>query len=200
MKKHLFLLIILSLSLQFSFAQLTLIRSDSSKKVVIKNTSFITLKFPSISRIAKDTNENFYSIRGRLVASKNDSVKLIVSNIQRVFTDVDSVYKKAGVIHGIKNSKPSAPIKLINLEYLAVENKGIKSLKAIGGGLIVFSLLQGLVLNPFLTDKLKGSSTKVMWASFGTGLTLALLPDEKKYYFKQPMKGKKKTIWKIAPQ
>ena len=198
MKKNIIFLLIFSVTQYTATAQLILKKVDGTKKSVIPIGTMLTLKFPLISRIPKDSTEGFYAVTGNLYAVSKDTLRIVIKKTQRQFNDFDSVNRNNVVLYNYPYKKVAPNIPLKNFTSITEIKSGLRQLNGIGAILMLASLAQGLVVSPLLQDNVRKNGDKIMWGMLGTGLVFAILPSTNTYYLKHPNNGKKRTLWQLA--
>jgi hypothetical protein len=195
MKKILITLCLLFVSLNLSFAQLTLQKVNSKKIISIPNGSEISLRYPT-----KTTNSEcdcYLQYTGKLVQVSKDSITIIVESDVRIYADENDVRKSTFQQYKYpQNKEISTILRSNNAIFVKKNNPNMVSLNNFGGVLMLMSLFNQLVLSPFYGSEVRKASDKITWATFGVGLTFALLPNSKKYHIKQPKEGNK-TLWQF---
>jgi hypothetical protein len=195
MKKTGLTFLLVSLSLSIISAQLTLEKLNSGKKVIIPNGSTVGIRFPTKS--AKPACDCYLQFNGRLVNVTNDSLAMVINEDMKIYGVDSNLTKYINQQYKYDKDTETPSILRSNYAILVIHNKpAMESMNNIGGVLMVLAALNQLILSPFYSPEMRKSSDYVSIASFGVGLTFALLPNKKKYYINQPKEGGK-TLWKI---
>jgi hypothetical protein len=197
MKKHILLVFTFTFLQSVAFGQLVLKRAASNKTIKIKNGTSLTVKLPTTTE-APDSCECFNAFTGELVNASKNKIDLQVVRTHRNFRDVDGINKNIHTLLSYPSTKVTSSILLTNPLSITTGKGGDNGLNGFAALLICVSVVDALVINPFLSKNAQKNNNKFMWATFGVGLTLAIIPKNKTYYFQQPKKGGKKTLWQLA--
>jgi hypothetical protein len=195
MKKILITLCLICVSQNLSFAQLTLQKVNSKKKTNIPYGVEIRLKFPTQSKPSDFEPFQLYS--GTLIHASKDSVTLILSSEQLIFTDENNTLKKNYQSYTYSVDKRiTTTIPIHDLLTLTKELKSEKPLNTLAATLMFLAAFNQLFLSPFFSEETRKTSDSVSAGAFGVGLVLAIIPKSKIYHFKQPKNGNK-TLWQF---
>jgi hypothetical protein len=197
MKKHILLVFAFAILQSAAFGQLTLKKVGSTKTVKVKNGTYLSLKLPTTTELP-DSCDCFNAYSGELMSAAKDKIELQVANTNRVYRDVDGINKNVYTILSYPSTKVTSSISLKNPLSLTTGNSNNSVLNNFAAVLLCVSVVDALVVNPFLSKNAQKNNNKFMWAAFGVGLTLAILPKTKTYHFQQPKKGGKKTLWQLV--
>jgi hypothetical protein len=195
MKKILIILIFFCLYSHTVFGQLTLQKVNSKKVVMIANGSEISLRLPT--KTSKPEMDAYMQYNGRLVRSSKDSVVMVIKNEVRIYTDDFGTEKT--IYQQYKYPTDREITNLLNTNNILLIKKkstSIDALKNFGGVVMLLSAFHQLVISPLYGSEFRKKSDRISWATFGVGLTFALLPSTKTYHFKQPQKGGK-SLWQL---
>ncbi len=197
MKTHLLLLLLLCLLQSKASAQLTLKSFDGSRNYSIPAGMEIGLKMPTLT--ANDRCDCGLLSKGSLEDYWLDTITMRVREEIRIYALDENTNKKEETKYGNVENKPVTPFLAKDALSISVFPKARKNLNKIGIVFMMLSTLQGLVVGPLLSDDARGLSDKIVLGSFGVGFVLAVLPDSKTFYFKQP-KDKTERLWLISEE
>jgi hypothetical protein len=175
-------------------AQLTIESIDGKKRVDFPVGSMLTIKRPTPT--SNDTCECYHAHTGKLAGVQKGDALLTLEQDNRIY------YSEVGIARNIKTQyaytgpKTPTPVSLQDVISVTRTSAARKNLDGLGGTLMLLAGFHGLVTAPLLSSEARKTSDKIVWAAFGAGLVLVLLPNEKTYHIQQP-KGKKKPLWRI---
>jgi hypothetical protein len=194
MKKYALAALFFFFSSFFLNAQLTLQQVGGDKKHVIPINTIIYLTFPTKTFGEPEAAFNRYS--GRLKNANKISISVVLTNEYRYFIDTNDVKTQLTRAIHPPDSPMITQIPLTHLQSITREYP--KRFHASNAG-TVFILL-AIANNIFIAPHLKSPNDKISrsagFIAMGLGLSVALIPHEKKYYLEQP-KNRNKTLWQL---
>ena len=176
-------------------AQLSLQSVSGKKTAEIPIGATIRLKLPAPG-VQGDPCENYWLYTGILKGQEAGKVKLLVEEETLLYQDANGVYKKVETNYSYTQKELYTDIDLEPVLSLTKYSNAGNGLKGFGALIMGLSLLQSFAISPFLSDKARDTSDKIVWGGFGAGLTLMLLPSKKTWHMQQPQ-GKHKRLWRL---
>ncbi|MBL7815439.1 MAG: hypothetical protein JNL70_10520 [Saprospiraceae bacterium] len=176
-------------------AQLVLQHLEGKKTIKIPIGSVITLNLPT-----KTTDEKcdcYHKYTGNLKSVETGRLSLVLKKEDNVTEDETGVYKRIETEYRYRKSELETTVLTNHVFSISREMSFRKSLDETGVILMFVSVIQSLAVTPFLKENARKTSGIIALGTFSTGLTLALIPNEKTYYLKQVKNKSKKTLWRI---
>lgn len=175
-------------------AQLMLQQVAGKRQKTLPAGSTIMLARPTST--SDETCECFHAFTGKLSSVQNNDALLLLTDENRYYVDDLGVARNIKTQYTYQKQALPTPVPLDDLLYVTKHNPLRKKLDGVGGTLIFVAALHGLVTAPLLSAKARKTSDQVVWAMLGVGVTLAALPNQKTYHFRQP-KDKQKPLWQL---
>lgn len=175
-------------------AQLTLQQIAGKRQTTLSAGTTITLVRPTST--SDESCECFHAFTGKLINVQNNDALLLLKDENRIYMDDFGVARNIKTEYAYPKQEVPTPVPLDDLLYVAKRMPLRKKLDGVGGTLIFVAAFHGLVTAPLLSAKARKTSDQVVWAMLGVGVTLAALPNQKTYHFRQP-KDKQKPLWQL---
>lgn len=176
-------------------AQLRLQSVSGKKTAEIPIGATVGLKLPAPGE-QDDPCEYYWLYTGVLKGREAGKIKLLVQEETLLFQDANGVFKKVQTNYSYTQKELYTDIDTDQIFSMTKYAGAGDARKGIGALIIGLSLLQSFAISPFLSDKARDTSDKIVWGGVGVGLTMILLPSKKTWYMQQP-EGKRKTLWRL---
>lgn len=176
-------------------AQLRLQSISGKKTAEIPLGSTIELKLPAPGE-AGDPCEYYWSYNGVLKGTESGKAKLLVHEETLMYQETNGLVKKVNTNYAYPQKEIYTDIDLAPAFSVTKYSKSGDARKGFGALIIGAALLHSVAISPFLSDKARDVSDKIVWGGVGVGVTLILLPSKKTWYLQQPT-GKNKRLWQF---
>jgi hypothetical protein len=195
MTKHILTYAFFLIFTQLASAQLTLQEVDGKKKHVIPINSTIDLTFPT-KTFGQQPELAFNRYLGYLKTVSKTSIGVVIVYEYRKFIDENGINTQ--LTRAIKPPDTPMIIQIPLKQLQSITHHYPKNVNVSNVG--TSFILLAIVSNIFIAPHLKSPNDKVFrnagFIAMGVGLSIAIIPNEKKYYLEQP-KGKKKRLWQL---
>jgi hypothetical protein len=197
MKKYAITAIVIAFSISSAVAQLILSKLESSR--IVKNIAIgSTIEIKLSTETSRLDCNCFKAYKGSLLYADRDSAVVSVFEEIRQYIDIHNAsIKELNIYSNIQDAR----IKSVNLaKVLSISRYRYNYQNTQNMGVLLTSL--AVLSNLFIVPNIKKPNDRVVrnggYAVIVTGIALVFLPKRKTYYFEQPKKSKKKTLWKLG--
>ncbi|MEZ4962797.1 MAG: hypothetical protein R2830_23430 [Saprospiraceae bacterium] len=195
MKKIPFTVIFTLMLIPLSFSQLRLESENGKWQVTLPTETKIGLALPT--ETWNEQCECYKTYTGILKDVERDFANLLLLETDHVFEDSNRIASRTQTKYKYLSAKIKTPVPLLDLKSVTIYHQTGKDLDILGGLMMFFSAVHGLVVAPFLSDDARNVSDKIVWGGLGAGFVMTLFPNKKTYYLQQP-KGKQEELWRIV--
>lgn len=175
-------------------AQLRLQSVSGKKTAQIAVGATVEIKLPAPGEAHGDC-DCYWSYMGILKGHEAGKAKLLVHEETLLYQDANGVYKKVETKYSYTQKDLYTDIDLAPVLSLTKYSTASHGFKGFGALIMGLSLLQSFAVSPFLSDKARDVSDKIVWGGVGVGLTMMIWPSKKTWHLQQP-EGKNKRLWK----
>jgi hypothetical protein len=176
-------------------AQLMLQEVGGKKKHIIPINTPIDLTFP-MKTSGQQPESAFNRYSGYLKNVSKTNIGVVIVYEYRKFIDENGVNTQ--LTRAIK--PPDTPIiiqiPLTQLQSITRHYPKNVNISNIGTSFFLLAIANNIFIAPHLKSPKDKVYRSVGFIAMGVGLSIAIIPNEKKYYLEQP-KGKKKRLWQL---
>ncbi len=175
-------------------AQLRLQSLSGKKTAEIPIGALVGIKLPAPGE-KEEGCECYWSYKGILKSTEAGKAKLLVYEETLIYQEANGVYKGVETSYSYPRKEIYTDIDVTPALSLTKYSDPSDARKSIGALITGLALLQSFAVSPFLSDKARDVSDKVVWGGVGVGLTMMIWPSKKTWHLQQP-EGKNKRLWK----
>lgn len=179
----------------FAAAQLRLQSLSGKKTAEIPIGAMVGIKLPAPGEKEEDC-ECYWSYKGILKSTEAGKAKLLVYEETLIYQETNGVYKGVETSYSYPRKEIYTDIDVTPALSLTKYSDPSDARKSIGALIMGLALLQSFAVSPFLSDKARDVSDKVVWGGVGVGLTMMIWPSKKTWHLQQP-EGKNKRLWRF---
>lgn len=176
-----------------STAQLRLQSVSGKKTAEIPIGATVGIKLPAPGEQGSDCECSWY-YKGILKSTEAGKARLLVQEETLVYQETSGMYKRVQTRYSYPKQEIYTDVDVTPALSVTRHSNGGDIRKGFGALIIGAALLQSLAISPFLSEKSRDVSDKIVWGGVGVGLTMILLPSRKTWHIQQP-RGKDKPLW-----